>query len=160
MTNNQLTDKRSQLRKAAQNYRIALAWYQSNIDSPAALQSWDAATAEFMAAIGNRETDIIADLFDEIAELQEHRHAETADREMLKQLARIMSGSDTPGEIRSLTVTAQSLIERCKALASRHPVVAYTDAVELAVVRQGGDGVIWGNPRAGGGDIPLCADQD
>ncbi|EDE6094648.1 hypothetical protein BXG97_23235, partial [Salmonella enterica subsp. enterica serovar Enteritidis] len=66
MTNNQLTDKRSQLRKAAQNYQIALAWYQSNIDSPAALQTWDAATAEFMAAIGNRETDIIADLLNEI----------------------------------------------------------------------------------------------
>ncbi|MDZ4034020.1 hypothetical protein U0868_20935 [Kluyvera ascorbata] len=72
---NQLTDKRSQLRTTAQNYQIALAWYQSNIDSPAALQAWDAATAEFMAAIGNRETDIIADLFDEIAELQEHRKA-------------------------------------------------------------------------------------
>lgn len=73
MTNNQLTDKRSQLRKAAQNYQIALAWYQSNIDSPAALQAWDAATAVFMAAIGNRETDIIADLFDEITELQAQR---------------------------------------------------------------------------------------
>ena len=75
MTNIQLTDKRTQLRTAAQNYQIALAWYQSNIDSPAALQAWDAATAELMAAIGNRETDIIADLLNEIAELQEHRKA-------------------------------------------------------------------------------------
>lgn len=75
MTNNQLTDKRSQLRTAAQNYQIALAWYQSNIDSPAALQAWDAATSEFMAAIGNRETDIIADLLDEIDELQKYRKA-------------------------------------------------------------------------------------
>lgn len=78
MTNNQLTDKRSQLRTAAQNYQIALAWYQSNIDSPAALQAWDAATSEFMAAIGNRETDIIADLLDEIDELQERHKADIA----------------------------------------------------------------------------------
>lgn len=42
---------------------------------------------------------------------------ETADREMLKRLAVILSGSDAPGEIRSLTVTAQSFVERCKALA-------------------------------------------
>ncbi|MBF8421004.1 hypothetical protein [Klebsiella pneumoniae] len=75
MTNNQLTDKRSLLHKTAQNYKIALAWYQSNIDSPTALQAWDAATAEFMAVIGHRETDIIADLLDEIDELQERRKA-------------------------------------------------------------------------------------
>lgn len=43
---------------------------------------------------------------------------ETADREMLKRLAVILSGSDTPGEIRSLTVTAQSFVDRCKALAA------------------------------------------
>lgn len=42
---------------------------------------------------------------------------ETADREMLKRLAVILSGSDAPGEIRSLTVTAQSFVERCKILA-------------------------------------------
>ncbi|ELT7510398.1 hypothetical protein QPG32_004135 [Salmonella enterica] len=41
----------------------------------------------------------------------------SADREMLKRLAVIMSGNDSPGEIRSLTVTAQSLVDRCKALA-------------------------------------------
>lgn len=76
MTNNKLTDGRSRLREAAKNYQTALAWYQSNIDSPAALQTWDAATSEFMAAIGNRETDIIADLLDEIDELQERRKAE------------------------------------------------------------------------------------
>ncbi|EBY0127010.1 hypothetical protein D4Y10_23305 [Salmonella enterica subsp. enterica serovar Oranienburg] len=67
--NNQLTDKRSRLREAAKNYQTALAWYQSNIDSPAALQVWDAATSEFMSAIGNRETDIIAELLDEVDEL-------------------------------------------------------------------------------------------
>lgn len=42
---------------------------------------------------------------------------ETADREMLKRLAVILSGSDAPGEIRSLTVTARSFVERCKILA-------------------------------------------
>lgn len=41
----------------------------------------------------------------------------SADREMLKRLAVIMSGNDAPGEIRSLTVTAQSLVDRCKTLA-------------------------------------------
>ncbi|ECZ5819090.1 hypothetical protein F8V45_22910 [Salmonella enterica] len=41
----------------------------------------------------------------------------SADREMLKRLAVIMCGNDSPGEIRSLTVTAQSLVDRCKALA-------------------------------------------
>lgn len=42
---------------------------------------------------------------------------ESADRKMLKRLAVIMSGNDAPGEIRSLTVTAQSLVDRCKTLA-------------------------------------------
>lgn len=84
MTNNKLTDKRSRLRDAAKNYQTALAWYQSNIDSPAALQTWDAATAEFMAAIGNRETDIIADLLDEIDELQERRKADS-EREQVRR---------------------------------------------------------------------------
>lgn len=42
---------------------------------------------------------------------------DTADREMLKRLAIILSGSDAPGEIRSLTVTARSFVERCKTLA-------------------------------------------
>lgn len=79
MTNKpELTDNRSRLRDAAKNYQTALAWYQSNIDSPAALQTWDAATSEFMRAIGYRETDIIADLLDEIDELQERRKADSA----------------------------------------------------------------------------------
>lgn len=66
--NERVSDARAALRVAAKNYQIALAWYQSNIDSPAALQAWDAATSDFMAAIGNRETDIIAELLDEIDE--------------------------------------------------------------------------------------------
>jgi len=51
------------------------------------------------------------------AELQQYRKAESADREMLKRLAVILSGSDAPGEIRALTVTAQSFVDRCKLLA-------------------------------------------
>ncbi|OIY13568.1 hypothetical protein [Citrobacter freundii] len=42
---------------------------------------------------------------------------ESEDRRMLKRLAVIISGNDAPGEIRSLTVTAQSLVDRCKTLA-------------------------------------------
>lgn len=42
---------------------------------------------------------------------------ETGESEMLKRLAIILSGSDAPGEIRSLTVTAQSFVDRCKVLA-------------------------------------------
>lgn len=42
---------------------------------------------------------------------------DNSDREMLKRLAVILSGSDAPGEIRSLTVTAQSFVDRCKTLA-------------------------------------------
>ncbi|HAE7713831.1 TPA_asm: hypothetical protein GND06_003638 [Salmonella enterica subsp. enterica] len=41
----------------------------------------------------------------------------SADREMLKRLDMIMSGSDSGGEISALTVTAQSLVDRCKTLA-------------------------------------------
>lgn len=48
------------------------------------------------------------------------------DREMLKRLAVILSGSDAPGEIRSLTVTAQSFVDRCKTLAKER------DALQLA----------------------------
>lgn len=43
--------------------------------------------------------------------------AENNDREMLKRLAVIMSGSDSGGEIAALTVTAQSFVDRCKMLA-------------------------------------------
>lgn len=39
------------------------------------------------------------------------------DRAMLNRLSVILSGSDGPGELRSLTVTAQSFVDRCIALA-------------------------------------------
>ncbi|WP_393969281.1 hypothetical protein [Kluyvera intermedia] len=75
MTNNQLTDKRARLRKAAQDYQTALSWYQENLDNPNAEQDCDEATAAFKREIAYREMDIIADLLDEVAELQEHRKA-------------------------------------------------------------------------------------
>jgi hypothetical protein len=53
----------------------------------------------------------------ERAELEDYRRCVNEDREMLKRLAVILSGSDAPGEIRSLTVTAQSFVDRCKTLA-------------------------------------------
>lgn len=75
MTNNQLTDKRARLRKAAQDYQSTLSWYQENLDCPNAEQDCDEATAAFKREIGYRETDIIADLLDEIDELQKYRKA-------------------------------------------------------------------------------------
>ncbi|TOZ47203.1 hypothetical protein [Enterobacter cloacae] len=58
---------------------------------------------------------------------------ETTDREMIKRLAVILSGSDAPGEIRSLTVTARSFVERCKTLANER------DECRAAML-QGADG--------------------
>lgn len=51
---------------------------------------------------------------------------ETADREMLKRLSVILSGSDAPSEIRSLTVTARSFVERCKTLAKERDQLRIT----------------------------------
>lgn len=73
MSNSQLTEKRARLRKAAQDYQSTLSWYQENLDSPNAEQDCDEASAAFKREIGYREMDIIADLLDEIDELQERR---------------------------------------------------------------------------------------
>lgn len=73
--NKQLTDKRDRLRQAAQNYQSTLSWYQENLDSPNAEQDCDEATAAFKREIGHREMDIIADLLDEMDELQERLKA-------------------------------------------------------------------------------------
>lgn len=78
--NKQLTDKRDRLRQAAKNYQSTLSWYQENLDSPNAEQDCDEATAAFKREIGHRETDIVADLLDEIDELQERLKA-TMDNE-------------------------------------------------------------------------------
>ncbi|SAF46155.1 hypothetical protein [Enterobacter kobei] len=65
----------------------------------------------------------------ERAELQERRISDSADREMLKRLAVILSGSDAPGEIRALTVTAQSFVDRCKTLAQERDVARTASAL-------------------------------
>lgn len=41
---------------------------------------------------------------------------ENNDRQTLRRLAVILAGNDAPGEIMALTVTAQSFVDRCKAL--------------------------------------------
>ncbi|MEG1689038.1 MAG: hypothetical protein RR308_04635 [Hafnia sp.] len=62
--------------------------------------------------------NVITDLERNIAPLYTYTPTpESEDRKMLKRLAVIMSGSDSGGEISALTVTAQSLVDRCKALA-------------------------------------------
>lgn len=71
---NKITDKRSRLRKAAQDYQSTLSWYQENLDSPNAEQDCDEASAAFKREIAHREMDIIADLLDEIDDLQERRN--------------------------------------------------------------------------------------
>lgn len=75
MTYNQLTEKRARLRKAAQDYQSSLSWYQENLDSPNAEQDCDESSAAFKREIGYREMDIIADLLDEIDELQKRLKA-------------------------------------------------------------------------------------
>lgn len=69
------TDKRARLRQSAQDYQSALSWYQENLDSPNAEQDCDEATAAFKREIGHREMDIIADLLDEMDELQKRLKA-------------------------------------------------------------------------------------
>lgn len=73
MSNSQLTEKRARLRKAAQDYQSSLSWYQENLDSPNAEQDCDESSAAFKREIGYREMDIIAELLDEIDDLQERR---------------------------------------------------------------------------------------
>lgn len=53
-----------------------------------------------------------------LASLQERRAEEGEAQAMLKRLAIIMAGSDSGGELAALTVTAQSLVDRCKTLAA------------------------------------------
>lgn len=100
-----------------------------NEDAAMALAAMKLALASLEAEAGVYQTHVIDDGCGEFSERMNFSlpvgtklytappAPETADREMLKRLAVILSGSDAPGEIRSLTVTAQSFVERCKALA-------------------------------------------
>lgn len=68
-------DERARLRRVAQDYQSTLSWYQENLNSLNAEQDCDEATAAFEREISHREMDIIADLLDEIDELQESKAA-------------------------------------------------------------------------------------
>lgn len=92
--NNKLTDKRVQLRKAAQDYQSSLSWYQENLDSPNAEQDFDEASAAFKREIAHREMDIIADLLDELDEVQERCKAEAVPEEMPMPKASMMNPID------------------------------------------------------------------
>lgn len=52
-------------------------------------------------------------------ELDRYRAAESKDSELLRRVAIVLTGSDAPGEIRSLPATAQSYVDRCKSLAAQ-----------------------------------------
>ena len=85
---------------------------------------------------------------------------ESEDRKMLKRLAVIMSGNDAPGEIRSLTVTAQSLVDRCKTLAREKETShiqwkpASPDEINKRSVREPGQQYTDTFPPAKGPQIP------
>lgn len=87
----------------------------------------------------------------ERTELEDYRRCVSEDREMLKRLAVILSGSDAPGEIRSLTVTAQSFVDRCKTLAKER------DTLQLAGGQPQRDMPL--SARADGGDIYRDLDE-
>ena len=69
------------LREAAQNYQSILAWYEAIPDSPHAEADCDRALAAFKRQIRHRETDIIADLLDEL-EAAKERTTELETREV------------------------------------------------------------------------------
>lgn len=71
MIDNRLTDKRARLHKVAQDYQSTLSWYHENLDNLNAERDCDEAAAAFKREIYSQEIDIIADLLDEIDELQE-----------------------------------------------------------------------------------------
>lgn len=122
--NKQLTDKRARLRQAAQNYQSTLSWYQENLDSPNAEQDCDEATAVFKREIGHREMDIIADLLDEMDELQMRLKATMAsepmffvDGEAAKRLLRgesrfaAMTTEPKPGKTLALYIAPKPALE-------------------------------------------------
>ncbi|HHT7585981.1 hypothetical protein [Klebsiella variicola] len=118
------TDKRARLRQAAQDYQSALSWYQENLDSPNAEQDCDEATAAFKREIGHREMDIIADLLDEMDELQVRLKAAMArepmffvDGEAAKRLLRgetrfaAMTTEPKPGKTLALYIDPKPALE-------------------------------------------------
>ncbi|MEB1029634.1 hypothetical protein [Citrobacter youngae] len=115
MTNKpeQLPEWRKSLNEAVENYQSTRAWYEENQDSPSAEQDMDAAAGEIEKLIKQYGVLIVLNLLDEIDELQEHRKADSQAQATLNRLAVILHGSEV--DLNLLTVTAQSLMDRCKA---------------------------------------------
>lgn len=94
-------------------------------DAGSAMEAWNACRAAMLNAEplhatpkGNRLRIAEGKLAEySLSKREPQPTPESADRKMLKRLAVIMSGSDSGGEISALTVTAQSLVDRYKALA-------------------------------------------
>lgn len=129
MSNSQLTEKRARLRKAAQDYQSSLSWYQENLDSPNAEQDCDESSAAFKREIGYREMDIIADLLDEIDELQERRKPLQD-----KDLQGVIDALEHPAGINAAgkQVLRLSLVELQERRKADSEPVAYTEKHEIS----------------------------
>ncbi|CAM7892103.1 DUF550 domain-containing protein [Klebsiella pneumoniae] len=140
MTNTQLTEKRARLRKAAQDYQSTLSWYQENLDSPNAEQDCDEASAAFKREIGYREMDIIADLLDEIDELQEPRKPLQD-----KDLQGVIDALEHPAGINAAgkQVVRLALVELQERRRAESEPVGWTDEVELRDVEKSGCGYLF-----------------
>lgn len=120
MTNKpqQLPEWRKALNQAVENYQSTRSWYEENRDSLSAEQDMDAAAGEIEKLIKQYGVLIVLNLLDEIDELQERAAGAQA---TLSRLAVIMHGSET--DLNLLTVTAQSLMDRCRADGAPAPVI-------------------------------------
>lgn len=140
MSNSQLTEKRARLRKAAQDYQSTLSWYQENLDSPNAEQDCDEASAAFKREIGYREMDIIADLLDEIDELQERRRPLQD-----KDLQGVIDALGHPAGINAAgkQVVRNALVELQERRKADSEPVGWTDEEELRDVEKSGCGYLF-----------------
>lgn len=129
MSNSQLTEKRARLRKAAQDYQSSLSWYQENLDSPNAEQDCDESSAAFKREIGYREMDIIADLLDEIDDLQERRKPLQD-----KDLQGVIDALEHPAGINAAgkQVVRLSLVELQERRKADSEPVAFTEKHEIS----------------------------
>ncbi|EPQ2321760.1 hypothetical protein QDT93_001016 [Klebsiella pneumoniae] len=140
MSNSQLTEKRARLRKAAQDYQSTLSWYQENLDSPNAEQDCDEASAGFKREIGYREMDIIADLLDEIDELQERRRPLQD-----KDLQGVIDALEHPAGINAAGKQGvrHALVELQERRKADSVPVGWTDEAEMRDVEKSGCGYLF-----------------
>lgn len=116
MTANKLPEWRKVLNTVVENYQSTRSWYEENRDSPAALDDMERAEDHLTKFVRECGFRIVLDLLDEIDELQECRKADSQAQATLNRLAVIFHGSEV--DLNLLTVTAQSLMDRCKAATS------------------------------------------